>query len=103
MKPQFKFFIKMAQQEKISPRFEELYKVKETKQYHLILHNDEVNSFDFVIDNLIEVCNHDVIQAEQCAHITHYKGKCDVKKGGFETLKPLKKALNQKKLTVTID
>ncbi len=69
----------------------------------LILHNDDVHSFDYVIDALIEICKHDYEQAEQCTLITHYKGKCDVKKGGFETLKPLKTALNDKKLTATID
>ena len=56
-----------------------------------------------MIDALIELWNHNFEQAAQCTLIVHHKGKCDVKKGGFETLKPLKKALNQKKLTVTID
>lgn len=69
----------------------------------LILHNDDVNTFDFVIESLIEVCNHDEEQAEQCALITHYKGKCDVKKGDFETLKPMKDKLLSKGLQVTID
>lgn len=69
----------------------------------LILHNDDVHSFDYVIDALIEICKHDYEQAAQCTLITHHKGKCDVKKGGFETLKPLKTALNDKKLTATID
>lgn len=69
----------------------------------LILHNDEVHSFDYVIEALIEICQLGYEQAAQCTLITHYKGKCDIKKGGFETLKPLKKALNEKKLTATID
>ena len=69
----------------------------------LILHNDEVHSFDYVIDALIEICEHGYEQATQCTLITHYKGKCDVKKGGFEALKPLKNALNERKLTATID
>jgi ATP-dependent Clp protease adaptor protein ClpS len=69
----------------------------------LILHNDDLHSFDYVIDALIEVCEHGYEQATQCTLITHYKGKCDVKKGGFETLKPLKNALNERKLTATID
>jgi len=69
----------------------------------LILHNDDKNTFDFVIENLIEVCNHDELQAEQCAFITHFKGKCDVKKGDVNTLKPMKDKLISKGLSVTID
>ncbi len=49
----------------------------------LILYNDEVNTFDFVIETLIEVCEHDALQAENCALITHFKGKCPVKNGSF--------------------
>ena len=73
------------------------------QQNFLILHNDDEHSFDYVIDALVEICNHGYEQAAQCTLITHYKGKCDVKKGGFATLKPLKSALNEKKLTATID
>jgi len=68
----------------------------------LILYNDDVNSFDYVIDALVEVCNHDVHQAEQCAWIAHYKGKCSVKEGGFNELKPLSDELTNRGLTVTI-
>ena len=73
------------------------------QQNFLILYNDDFHSFDYVIDALIEVCEHGYEQATQCTLITHYKGKCDVKKGGFEALKPLKNALNERKLTATID
>jgi len=77
---------------------------KESSQENfLILHNDDVHSFDYVIDALIEVCDHGYEQATQCTFITHYKGKCDVKKGGFEILKHMKTALNERKLTATID
>lgn len=69
----------------------------------LILHNDEIHSFDYVIKALIEICEHGYEQATQCTMITHYKGKCDIKKGNFKALKPLKTALNNKKLTATID
>jgi len=73
------------------------------KNRMLILHNDEVNTFDFVIDSLVDVCEHDEIQAEQCAIITHHKGKCDVKKGAFDVLKPMKDKLSSKGLNVTIE
>ncbi|MEO8516663.1 MAG: ATP-dependent Clp protease adaptor ClpS [Flavobacterium sp.] len=54
----------------------------------IVLYNDDVNTFDHVIDTLIRVCNHDEIQAEQCALLVHYKGKCTVKTGSFDELKP---------------
>lgn len=73
------------------------------KENFLILHNDDEHSFDYVIEALIDICKHGYEQAAQCTLITHYKGKCDVKKGGFEKLKPLKTALIEKKLTATID
>jgi len=69
----------------------------------LILYNDDVHSFDYVINALIEICRHDYMQAAQCTLITHYKGKCDVKKGRFELLKPMKEALIEKELNATID
>jgi ATP-dependent Clp protease adaptor protein ClpS len=54
----------------------------------IILYNDDVNTFDHVIDTLIKVCKHTSEQAEQCAILVHYKGKCTVKTGSFEELKP---------------
>lgn len=68
----------------------------------LILFNDEVNTFDFVIDSLVEVCEHDAMQAENCAMIAHYKGKCPVKTGTFNELKPLHLGLSNRQLTVEI-
>lgn len=73
------------------------------KDNFLILHNDDINSFDFVIETLVEVCNHDNTQAEQCAWITHHQGKCDIKKGGYKILKPLKDKIISKGLSVTIE
>lgn len=69
----------------------------------LILHNDDVHTFDYVIESLMDICAHDFEQASQCAIITHYKGRCDVKRGSFESLKVMKDALTIKELTVTID
>lgn len=54
----------------------------------IVLYNDDVNTFDHVIDTLIRVCNHTSEQAEQCAILVHYKGKCTVKTGSFDELKP---------------
>ena len=61
---------------------------KETTQHEIVLFNDEVNTFDFVIDSLIEVCEHTLEQAEQCTILVHYKGKCTVKTGEYNDLKP---------------
>ncbi|MEN8764285.1 MAG: ATP-dependent Clp protease adaptor ClpS [Wenyingzhuangia sp.] len=58
------------------------------KENQIVLYNDDVNSFDFVIDALIEVCEHEPLQAEQCTMLVHYKGKCAVKTGSYEELKP---------------
>lgn len=69
----------------------------------LVLHNDDINTFDFVIESLVEVCGHNPLQAEQCAFIVHYNGKCGIKKGVFNDLKPMREALLEKGLTATID
>lgn len=54
----------------------------------IILYNDDINTFDHVIETLIRVCNHTPEQAEQCSIIVHYKGKCTVKTGSYDELKP---------------
>lgn len=69
----------------------------------LILHNDEEHTFDYVIDSLIEICEHTPEQAEQCTYIVHYKGKCDVKKGAGSFLRPFRKGLVEKGLKATIE
>ncbi len=58
-------------------------------QSEIILYNDDVNTFDHVIDTLMEVCDHTSEQAEQCAMLVHYTGKCTVKTGEYEKLKPM--------------
>lgn len=86
------------EKESYSPGLEE--KVGELKS--LILYNDDFNSFEFVIETLIEVCEHDFLQAESCAWVTHYKGKCAIKKGPLEDLKPRKEEMTNRTLTVEI-
>jgi len=54
----------------------------------IVLFNDDVNTFDHVIETLILVCQHSAEQAEQCAVLVHYKGKCTVKTGSFKELEP---------------
>lgn len=61
---------------------------QETRKYEIVLHNDDVNTFDFVINSLVDVCEHTLEQAEQCTILVHYKGKCTVKTGEYDFLKP---------------
>jgi len=69
----------------------------------LILFNDETNTFDFVIQTLIDICDHERLQAEQCAYIAHYRGKCAVKSGLIDELKPKFEEMTRRGLTVSID
>jgi ATP-dependent Clp protease adaptor protein ClpS len=64
----------------------------------LYLYNDDVNTFDHVIKALVEICGHDSVQAEQCALIVHFNGKCDVKKGPEVMLRSMSRLLNDKGL-----
>ena len=58
------------------------------KQNEIVLYNDDVNTFDHVIDTLVYACEHTPEQAEQCALLVHYKGKCTVKTGVYDDLEP---------------
>ncbi len=76
----------MSTKEQIS---EELLLEEETvKQNEIVLFNDDVNTFDHVIQTLISDCDHTPEQAEQCSLIVHYKGKCTVKTGEYKDLEP---------------
>ena len=77
----------MRIKEKISEQFDTL-----TQEEHLneiVLFNDDVNTFEHVIESLVAICNHTHEQAEQCALLVHYKGKCIVKTGSYDELEPL--------------
>ncbi len=69
----------------------------------LVLYNDHINTFDHVMDALVEVCGHTRIQAEQCAMIAHYKGKCEVRSGKKDVLKEMRYELISRGLKVTIN
>ena len=86
------------------PREEEVFSTaKKGSESFLVLYNDDVHTFDYVIESLIEVCDHDEIQAEQCTMIVHYKGQCDVKKGSLSKLRPLKDGLMNRGLKASIN
>lgn len=69
----------------------------------IVLYNDEVNSFDYVILCLMKYCGHEMLQAEQCALIVHTNGKCKVKSGSYEELEPICTALLERGLTAEIE
>ncbi len=74
----------------------------EVEQRQIILFNDDVNTFDDVIRWLIEICEHEAIQAEQCAYLVHHTGKCSVKTGSWDDLEPRATALLDRGLSVEI-
>ena len=76
----------MSTKEKVRERIS--IKESRTINNEIVLYNDDVNTFDHVIETLIRVCNHAPEQAEQCAMIVHYNGKCTVKTDVLEKLKP---------------
>ena len=80
-----------------------LQKTIETADFQLVLYNDDHNTFEHVINCLVEYCKHDVYQAEQCAWIVHTKGKCAVKSGEYALLEPLCTALLDKGLSAQIE
>jgi len=82
---------------------EDVLVLEETDEvYKLVLYNDDVHTFDYVIDSLIEICKHTLEQAEQCTILVHYKGKCTVKTGSLDLLKPMHEKLISRELTSEI-
>jgi ATP-dependent Clp protease adaptor protein ClpS len=74
-----------------------------SKPYRLILHNDDYSTFDHVINCLMKFCGHEQEQANQCAHIVHFNGKCDVKYGDRETISDMKEKLRNAGLSATME
>lgn len=93
----------MADKNKTKKQENEITSTLKSLNKFLILHNDEYHTFDYVIDALIDVCEHEVEQAVQCTYIIHHKGKADVKKGSYDFLKPMMKQLRKKDLKATIE
>jgi ATP-dependent Clp protease adaptor protein ClpS len=89
----------MSVKSKVESKVERLL----SKPYKIILHNDDLNSFDWVIQCLVDICKHEVEQASQCAYIVHFKGECDVKYGEYEKLNEMKNLLINSGLSVTLE
>ena len=94
--------MKFAPQTDVEVLVEEEIVVDEVKLYSVVVLNDEINTFDHVIDTLIEVCEHSQEQAEQCTLIIHFKGKCSVKNGDFDELAPIRNAICQRGISAEI-
>ena len=75
----------------------------ESASFNLIVWNDEVNTFEWVIDTLIDVCGHQREQAEQCAMLIHTKGKYAVKNGSYDILRPQREAITERLINATIE
>ena len=71
--------------------------------FHLVVWNDEVNTFEWVIETLMEICNHSHEQAEQCAYIIHFRGKYAVKQGSYDELKPMCDAITERGIGATVE
>lgn len=69
---------------------------------NLVVYNDDVNTFDYVIETLITVCKHAPEQAEQCTYLIHFKGKCTVKTGTFEELEAMCAAIHDRGISADI-
>lgn len=93
----------MKQQSRNTSLAEKSRKKVSVKEKNLVLFNDDINTFDFVIESLIDVCQHEPEQAEQCSLIAHYNGRCPVKSGPPRRLKPLCQALSERGLLVSIE
>ncbi len=81
---------------------EVLDEVIETDVRNLVVFNDDINTFDHVIDTLIDVCDHTPEQAEQCTLIIHYKGKCTVKNGSWEDLVPMRNEICRRGISAEV-
>lgn len=85
-----------------STNVEVLDEVVETDVHNLVVFNDEVNTFDHVIETLIDVCAHTPEQAEQCTLLIHYKGKCSVKNGSWEELVPMRNEICRRGISAEV-
>ena len=77
--------------------------VKLGEEWSLVVYNDDHNTFDHVIERLVNICKHSVLQAEQCALIIHFKGKCTVKSGAYDKLEPMCTSLLEAGISAEIE
>jgi ATP-dependent Clp protease adaptor protein ClpS len=87
----------------VEPKEKVSVKVENTENYSLVLYNDDINSFDHVINSLIAICNLELMESEQCAWIVHTNGRCSVRHGAYSELEPKCIALMDRGLSVKIE
>lgn len=89
-----------------NPFYEELHEedlmVLDTDVHDLVVYNDDVNTFEHVIQTLMEVCDHSPEQAEQCTLIIHFKGKCTVKSGDWDTLASMRNSICKRGISAEV-
>jgi len=92
----------MSKKEKINPGLDDDILTEDVEKHEIILYNDDFNTFQHVIETLVKVCKHTYQQAEQCAYIVHFSGKCIVKTGSLEELVPICSSLLEAGLSAEI-
>jgi len=93
----------MWSNKELAAEVEAILSDQSTRNWSIVLYNDDVNTFDWVIDCLVKYCSHDIVQAEQCAYFVHTKGKYIVKYGEKIKLKPICDTLIEKGLSASLE
>lgn len=98
-----KALISFSSQEQWKEDVEVLLEEELMENHQLVVYNDEINTFDYVIVTLMEVCEHTAEQAEQCTLQIHFKGKCGVKSGSFEELEGMRNEICRRGISAEIE
>ena len=93
----------MWSNKELAAEVESILSDQSARNWSIVLYNDDVNTFDWVIDCLVKYCNHDLVQAEQCAYFVHTKGKYTVKYGEKIKLRPICDTLIEKGLSASLE
>lgn len=93
----------MWSNKELAAEVEAILNEQSARNWSIVLYNDDVNTFDWVIECLVKYCDHDIVQAEQCAYFVHTKGKYAVKYGDKNKLKPICETLIEKGLSASLE
>ncbi|WP_395784542.1 ATP-dependent Clp protease adaptor ClpS [Aquirufa sp.] len=97
------FIFSLAGQEQLQEEVEVLVDEETISAHQLVVYNDEVNTFEYVTMTLMEVCEHSPEQAEQCTLMIHYRGRCGVKSGEFDTLVSMRNEICRRGISAEIE
>lgn len=98
-----RFRISFQNQEKHQDDVAVAFDEEVVASHQLVVYNDEVNSFDYVIITLMEVCEHSPEQAEQCTLQIHFRGRCGVKSGDFDELVSMRNEICRRGISAEIE